>query len=204
MTACCSAPGSAASLSPRALYWGALAAFSVARWVGRRFVRRLVPETLLSRVDDFSSCQTASSSSSSCASSRVHVQRRVELCRGSSCLPLSHFLAATAIGDLPGIAVVLVRRTGRAGKPPRYWRWLAVGGGVLLVSFLGYPTAIASPTATRRWAAWDARAGRRPSAKWSSAPRAKCLPRQTPCHEPRQPAGAFPKTPARLLRRRCP
>src|SRR5690606_28456924 len=30
---------------------GALAAFSVARWLGRRFIRRFVPAPLLSRVD---------------------------------------------------------------------------------------------------------------------------------------------------------
>lgn len=115
---------------------GALAAFSVARWVGRRFVRRLVPETLLSRVDDFSRANgfivllilrllpfTSSDVWSYVA--------------GLSRLPLSHFLAATAIGDLPGIALFSFVGQGVL-ENPAYWRWLAVGGGVLLVSFLGY------------------------------------------------------------------
>lgn len=115
---------------------GALAAFSVARWLGRRFIRRFVPAPLLSRVDDFSRAN---------GFAVLLVLRLVPFTSsdiwsyvaGMSRLPVLHFLAATAIGDLPGIALFSFVGQGVL-ENPRYWRWLAIGGGVILVGFIGY------------------------------------------------------------------
>lgn len=115
---------------------GALTAFSVARWVGRRFIRRLVPGNLLGRVDDFSRAN---------GFAVLLVLRLIPFTSsdvwsyvaGLSRLPLLHFIAATAIGDLPGIA--LFSFVGQSVLDnPRYWWWLAIGGGVLLAGFVGY------------------------------------------------------------------
>lgn len=115
---------------------GALAAFSVARWLGRRFIRRLVPAPLMDRVDDFSRAN---------GFAVLLVLRLIPFTSsdiwsyvaGMSRLPVLPFLAATAIGDLPGIALFSFVGQGVL-ENPRYWRWLAIGGGVLLVGFIGY------------------------------------------------------------------
>lgn len=115
---------------------GALAAFSVARWVARRFIRGLIPDGLLTRVDDFSKAN---------GFAVLLVLRLVPFTSsdlwsyvaGLSRLPVLHFLAATALGDLPGI--FLFSFVGKAVlENPAYWRWMAIGGGVLLVAFIGY------------------------------------------------------------------
>lgn len=115
---------------------GAMAAFSVARWVARRFIRGLVPDGLLTRVDDFSKAN---------GFAILLVLRLVPFTStdlwsyvaGLSRLPVLHFIAATALGDLPG--VILFSFVGKAViDNPAYWRWMAIGGGVLLVAFLGY------------------------------------------------------------------
>lgn len=115
---------------------GALAAFAVARWVARRFIRGFIPEGLLKRVDDFSRAN---------GFAVLLVLRLVPFTStdlwsyvaGLSRLPVLHFVAATALGDIPGIA--LFSFVGPAVlENPRYWRWLAIGGGVLLVALIGY------------------------------------------------------------------
>lgn len=115
---------------------GAMAAFSVSRWVARRFIRRFIPDGLLTRVDDFSKAN---------GFALLLVLRLVPFTStdlwsyvaGLSRLPVLHFIAATALGDLPGIA--LFSFVGPAVmENPSYWRWMAIGGGVLLVAFIGY------------------------------------------------------------------
>lgn len=115
---------------------GAMAAFSVARWLARRFIRGFIPDSLLTRVDDFSRNN---------GFAILLVLRLVPFTStdlwsyvaGLSRLPLLHFIAATALGDLPGIA--LFSFVGPAVlENPSYWRWMAIGGGVLLVGFIGY------------------------------------------------------------------
>lgn len=115
---------------------GALAAFSVSRWLARRFIRGLIPEALLSRVDDFSKAN---------GFAILFVLRLVPFTStdlwsyvaGLSRLPVLHFIGATALGDLPGIALFSFVGQGVL-ENPAYWRWMAIGGGVLLVGFIGY------------------------------------------------------------------
>lgn len=115
---------------------GALAAFFVSRRIARRFIRRHIPEGLLSRVDDFSKAN---------GFTLLLVLRLVPFTStdlwsyvaGLSRLPVLHFAGATALGDLPGIA--LFSFLGPAVlENPAYWRWMAIGGGVLLLGFVGY------------------------------------------------------------------
>lgn len=115
---------------------GALAAFSAARWVGRRFVRRLIPQALLARVDDFSRHNGFVA---------LLVLRLVPFTSsdvwsyvaGFSRLPPAHFLAATAVGDLPSIALFSFVGQGVLENPAYRW-WLAIGGGVVLAGALAY------------------------------------------------------------------
>lgn len=115
---------------------GSLAAFSVARWVGRRFVRRIIPAALLGRVDEFSRANGFAA---------LLVLRLVPFTAsdvwsyvaGLSRLPVPHFLAATLLGDLPNTA--LFSFLGQSVlENPRYRWWLALGGVALLGALLLY------------------------------------------------------------------
>lgn len=115
---------------------GALAAFSLARWVARRAMRRLLPAAVLDRVDEFSQRN---------GFVVLLVARLIPFtssdlwsyAAGLSRLPVLPFLAATALGDLPSIALFSFMGTAVL-EDPRYRRWLALGGVALLAVFAGY------------------------------------------------------------------
>jgi len=115
---------------------GALAAFAVARWVARRTIRRLLPEAALERVDSFS----RKNGFAVLLIARLIPFTSSDLwsyAAGLSRIPPLHFLAATALGDLPPI--VLFSFLGTAVlEDPRYTRWLAAGGIAVLAGWVGY------------------------------------------------------------------
>lgn len=115
---------------------GAMAAFTIARWVARRFIRGLIPDGLLERVDDFSRRN---------GFAVLFLLRLVPFTSsdlwsyvaGLSRIPVTHFLAATGLGDLPG--VLLFSFLGEAViENPAYRRWTLIAAGVLVVLFAGY------------------------------------------------------------------
>lgn len=115
---------------------GALAAFAVARWIGLRFVRRLIPPAVLGKVDEFSRANGFTA---------LLVLRLVPFtssdvwsyAAGLSRLPVLHFLAATVLGDLPG--VMLFSFLGQSVlENPRYRWWLALSGAALLALLVLY------------------------------------------------------------------
>ncbi|OUM98337.1 MAG: hypothetical protein BAA04_05785 [Firmicutes bacterium ZCTH02-B6] len=126
--------GSLVSLAGVAV--GAMAAFAVARWVARRAIRRLLPAQVLERVDSFS----RKNGFAVLLIARLIPFTSSDLwsyAAGLSRIPPLHFLAATVLGDLP--AIVLFSFLGTAVlEDPRYTRWLAVGGGILLAGWAGY------------------------------------------------------------------
>jgi len=121
---------------------GALAAFSVARWLARRAIRRLLPAKVLERVDEFSRrngffvlliARLIPFTSSDLWSYAAGLSR----------LPVLPFLAATALGDLPSILLFSFLGTAVL-EDPRYRYWLALGGlGLLAVygAFLAWRRA---------------------------------------------------------------
>ncbi len=115
---------------------GAMAAFAVARWVARRAIRRLLPESVLKRVDAFS----RKNGFAVLLIARLIPFTSSDLwsyAAGLSRIPVLHFAAATALGDLPSI--LLFSFVGKAVlEDPRYTRWLAAAGGVLLAGWLGF------------------------------------------------------------------
>jgi len=115
---------------------GAIAAFAVARWVARRAIRRLLPKEVLERVDSFS----RKNGFAVLLIARLIPFTSSDLwsyAAGLSRIPPLHFLAATILGDLPAIALFSFLGTAVL-EDPRYTRWLAAGGAVLLVGWAGH------------------------------------------------------------------
>ncbi|HLT58912.1 MAG: TVP38/TMEM64 family protein [Limnochordales bacterium] len=115
---------------------GALAAFALARWVARRAIRRLLPPAALRRVDEFSRRN---------GFALLLIARLIPFtssdlwsyAAGLSRIPPLHFVAATALGDLPSIALFSFLGTAVL-EDPRYRRWLALGGALLLAAYIAY------------------------------------------------------------------
>lgn len=115
---------------------GALAAFSVARWVARRLIRRLLPGPVLQRVDDFSRAN---------GFAILLVARLIPFtssdlwsyAAGLSRIPVLPFVMATALGDLPSIILFSIAGTAVL-EDPRYTRWLAAIGVAVLIAYVLY------------------------------------------------------------------